>query len=56
MDIVCLSVPWSQLTIRAYNHYNYYNHYSDYSEYNDYRDSNIDLNLDGERFSELVTY
>ena len=39
-DIVCLSVPWSQLTIRAYNDFNDYN---DYNYYKDYRDSDLDL-------------
>ena len=36
-----------------YNDYNDYNDANDYSDYNDYRDS--DLDLDWERFSELVT-
>ena len=39
-----------------YNRYNYLNDYDDYNEYNehsDYRDS--DLDLDSERFSELMT-
>ena len=40
-----------------YNYYNYYKDYNDYSDdnnYNDYTDS--DLDLDWERFGELVTY
>ena len=40
----------TQLTIIDYNDYN---GYSDYNDYKDYRDS--DLDLDWERFSELVT-
>ena len=46
---VCLSVPWSQLTIRAYNDYNDYNdhyEYNDNNDFNDYRDSDLDLDLD----------
>ena len=43
----CLSLGLSQLTIRAYNHYNHYNHC---------RDSDLDLDLDWELFSEIVTY
>ena len=59
-DIVCLSVPWSQLTIRACNDFNDYNDYNDYydyynqNDYNDYRDSDINLDLDWERFCDLV--
>ena len=38
------------------NDYNdYYNNYNDYNNNNDYRDSALDLDLDWERFSELVT-
>ena len=40
------------------NDYKYYNDYSDYNDnnnYYDWRDSDLDLYLDGERFSELVT-
>ena len=29
--------------------------YIDYNNYNDYRDSDLDLDLDWEQFSELVT-
>ena len=36
-----------------FNDYNDYNDYSDYNNCNDYRDS--DLDLDWERFSDLVT-
>ena len=32
-----------------------YKDYYDYSDYNDYRDSDLDLYLDWERFSDLVT-
>ena len=42
-------------TYNHYNHYNHYTHYNQYSDYNDYRDSNLDLYLDWERFSDLVT-
>ena len=38
-----------------YNDYNHYNEYNGYSYYNDYRDSNLDLDLDWERFRDLVT-
>ena len=38
-----------------YNDYNYYDDYNDYNNYNDFRDSNLDLDLDWERFSDLVT-
>ena len=38
-----------------YNDYNGYNDYSDYSDHNDYRDSDLNLDLVWERFSELVT-
>ena len=48
-DIVCPLVCLCQLKIRAYNHYNHNNHY------NHYRDSTLDLDLDWERLSELVT-
>ena len=38
------------------NDYNdYYNNYNDYNNNNDYGDSALDLDLDWERFSELVT-
>ena len=37
------------------NYYNDYNDYDDYINYNDYRDSNLDLYLDWERFSDLET-
>ena len=37
-----------------YIDYNDYYDYSDYNNYNDYRDSNLDLDLDWERFSDLV--
>ena len=29
--------------------------YNDYNDYSDYKDSDLDLDLDWERFSELVT-
>ena len=32
-----------------------YSDYNDCNNYNDYRDSDLDLDLDWERFSELVT-
>ena len=31
------------------------NNYNDYNNYDDYRDSNLDLELDWGRFSEIVT-
>ena len=31
------------------------NDYNDYNDYSDYRDSDLDLYLDRERFSDLVT-
>ena len=31
---------------------NDYNDYNDYSEYSDYRDSDLDLDLDWQRFSD----
>ena len=37
------------------NDYNGYNDYNDYNNYNGYRDSDLDLNLDWQRFSELLT-
>ena len=37
------------------NDYNDFNDYNDYSDYHDYSHSDLDLNLDLERFSELVT-
>ena len=40
---------------KDYNDYNDYSDYNDYNNYNDYRDSNLDLDLDWERFSDLVT-
>ena len=48
-------LPFDFSVFRAlYNcDYNDYNGYNDYNDYNDYRDS--DLDLDWERFSELVT-
>ena len=36
-------------------HHNDYNDYNDCKDYNDYNDSNLDLNLNWERLSELVT-
>ena len=38
------------------NHYNHYDHYNHYNHYNEYRDSDLDLDSDWERFSELVTH
>ena len=38
-----------------YNNYNDYNDYNGYNDYNDYRNSDLDLDLDWERFSDLVT-
>ena len=32
-----------------------YSYYNDCNNYNDYRDSDLDLDLDWDRFSELVT-
>ena len=32
-----------------------YKDYNDYNDFNDYKDSDLDLDLDWERFSELVT-
>ena len=37
-----------------YNDYNDCNDYNDYNGYNDYRDSDLNLDLDWERFSESV--
>ena len=36
-------------------YYSYYSVYNDYNNCNDYRDSDLDLDLDWERFSDLVT-
>ena len=41
---------------KDYNDYNDYSDYNDYNNYNEYRYSYLDLDLDWERFSELVTY
>ena len=43
----------SDFWFQRYNDYNHYNHYNHYSDYKDYRGSDLDLDL--ERFSELVT-
>ena len=40
---------------KDYNDYNDYSDYNDYNNYNEYRYSYLDLDLDWERFSELVT-
>ena len=43
---------------KDYNYYKDYNGYSDcndYNSYNDYRDSGLSIDLDWERFSDLVT-
>ena len=56
-------IKWvSQVLISAtsehyndYNDYDGYNDYNNYNKYNDYRDSDLELDLDWERFSELVT-
>ena len=37
------------------NDYNDYNDHNVHNDFNDYNDSNLDLDLDWERFSELVT-
>ena len=42
-----------RLDFKQCNDYKYYNDCNDYNDYNDYRDS--DLDLDWERFSDLVT-
>ena len=41
---------------KDYNDYNDYSDYNDYNNYNEYRYSYLDLDLDWERFSELVTF
>ena len=46
---------YNHLHNNAYNYYNDYSDYSDYSDYNDYRDSDLDLDLDSQRFSDLMT-
>ena len=38
-----------------YNDYNDYSDYDDYNNYNDYRDSDLNLDLDWEWISDLVT-
>ena len=38
-----------------YNDYSDYNNYNDRCDYNDYRVNNLDLDLDWEQLSELVT-
>ena len=43
------------LTFDVSVEYNDYNDYYDNNDFNDYRDSDLDLDLDWVRFSELVT-
>ena len=48
----------SSFDYNIYNDFNDYNDnsdYNDYNNYNDYNDSDLDLDSDWERFSELVT-
>ena len=63
-DIVCPLAPTNNQSLGVsndyndYNRYNYQNDYDDYNDYNehsDYRDRDSDLDLDWERFSELMT-
>ena len=52
------SVIESVLILVSSEHYNDYNDYNDNNDnnnYDDYRDSDWDLDLDWERFSDLVT-